>query len=167
MPASVSHPAPIWETSRPVTSTTSIPTCHLVFFVHDLASGTRFLVVIGAEVCAIPPSPTDRHHKTKLTLQAVNGLSLPTYGTRSLTLILGLHRTFRWIYIIADIGNLILGSDLLCHFALLVDVKSTCLLDTTQLHPKVCSHSRFHVAPSHSSLLLHHSSMSPSRSSKL
>ena len=89
----------------------------------------------GAEVSVIPPLPNDQHHRTKLTLQAVNGSPIPTYGTRSLTLNIGLRRTFRWIFVIADIQNPILGADFLRHFALLVDVKHNRLLDTTtQLH---------------------------------
>ena len=120
--------------SLAATSDPGLPFSRL-FFIHDFASGTRFLVDTGAEVSVIPPSPNDRHHKTKLTLQAVNGSPIPTYGTRSLTLNIGLRRTFRWIFVIADIQNSILGADFLRHFALLVDVKHNRLLDTTtQLH---------------------------------
>ena len=116
--------------SLAATSDPGLPSSRL-FFIHDLASGTRFLVDTGAEVSVIPPSPNDRHHKTKLTLQAVNGSPIPTYGTRSLTLNIGLRRTFRWIFVISDIQNPILGADFLRHFALLVDVKHNRLLDTT------------------------------------
>ena len=87
----------------------------------------------GAEVSFIPSSTNDRHHKTKLTLQAVNGSSIPTYAT--LTLNIGLRRTFRWIFVIADIQNPILDADFLRHFALLVDVKHNRLFDTTS-HPR-------------------------------
>ena len=85
----------------------------------------------------IPPSPSERHRNkdSKLTLQAVNGSSITTLGTRSLTLNLGLRRTFRWIFVIADVQNPILGADFLRNFGLLVDMKHTRLLDTTtQLH---------------------------------
>ena len=120
--------------SLAATSDPGLPSSRLFSF-HDFATGTRFLVDTGAEVSVIPPSPNDRHHKTKLTLQAVNGSSIPTYGTQSLTLNIGLRRTFRWIFVIADIQNPILDADFLCHFALLVDVKHNRLLDTTtQLH---------------------------------
>ena len=108
-----------------------------LFFIQDYASGTHFLVDTGAEVSVIPPSRSERHHNkdSKLTLQAVNGSSITTFGTRSLTLNLGLRRTFRWIFVIADVQNPILGADFLRNFGLLVDMKYTRLLDTiTQLH---------------------------------
>ena len=56
-------------------------------------------------------------------LEAVNSTSIPTFGTRSLTLTLGLRRTFRWPFIIADVRKPVLGADFLHHFNLLVDVK--------------------------------------------
>ena len=137
-----------------------------LFFIHDFASGTRFLVDIDAEVSVIPPSLTDRHHKTKLTLQAVNGSSIPTYGTRSLTLNIRLCRTLRWIFVIADIQSPILGADFLCHFALLVDVKHIIVSSTLSLNftPKVHPRSLFPLVLSCSSLLLHQPSMPYSRS---
>ena len=60
-------------------------------FVTDNNSGHRFLVDTGAEVSVIPPTTADRKHKQEdLGLRAVNGSSIPTFGTRSLTLDLGL-----------------------------------------------------------------------------
>ena len=90
----------------------------------------------GAEVSVIPRSHTTRPgRRDNLNLQAVNGSSIATFGTQSLTLNLGLRRTFRWIFIIADVGHPIIGADFLHHFGLLVDMKCSCLLDAvTQLH---------------------------------
>ncbi len=62
------------------------------------------------------------------TVSAVN-LKLPPYGTRSLTLNLGLRRTFHWAFIVADVRKPILGADLLYNFSLLVDVKHHQLLN--------------------------------------
>lgn len=59
----------------------------------------------------------------------INNTTIATYGTRSLTLDLGLRRTFRWIFIIADVRQPILGADFLCNFSLLVDVKHNRLSD--------------------------------------
>ena len=76
----------------------------------------------------IPPSCTE--HKcphANMTLQAVNGSPIATYGTRSLTLDLGLCCTFRWVFIMTDVEQPIFGADFLCHFHLLID-------STTQLH---------------------------------
>ena len=62
-------------------------------------------------------------------LQAVNGTSISTYGTRSLTLDLGLRRSFRWIFIVADVATPILGADFLRWYNLLVDMRRNRLSD--------------------------------------
>ena len=67
-----------------------------LFYVTDKHSGYRYLVDTGAEVSVIPPSPTERKHRQERSgLQAVNGTPIATFGSRSLTLDLGLRRTFR------------------------------------------------------------------------
>ena len=78
----------------------------------------------GAEVSVLPPSRVERKRPHEsLTLQAVNGYPIATYGTRSITLDLGFRRTFRWVFILADVERPILGADFLRHFNLLVDMK--------------------------------------------
>ena len=107
-----------------------------LFHVVDMSSGLCFLVDTGAEVSVIPPSQTDRKcPQQNFTLQAVNNTSITTYGSRSLsTLNLGLRRTFRWIFIIADVQHPILGADFLHNYSLLVDMSHNRLLDSlTQL----------------------------------
>ncbi|BHF84632.1 hypothetical protein SprV_0902778300 [Sparganum proliferum] len=54
-----------------------------------------------------------------------------TFGSRSLTLNIGLRRSFSWIFVIADMPQSILGSDFLAEFDLLVDCRRSCLLDRT------------------------------------
>lgn len=83
----------------------------------------------------IPPSSTERKRPHEsLTLQAVNSTPIVTYGTRSLTLDLGLRHTFRWVFILANVEKPILGADFLRHFNLSVDMKHTRLTDDqTQL----------------------------------
>ena len=62
----------------------------------------------------VPPSRMERMHRQDyLSLQAVNGTSIPTFGNRSLTLNLGLRRMFWWIFIIADVKKPFLGADFL------------------------------------------------------
>ena len=106
-----------------------------LFFLRDRNSSLRFLVDTGVEVSVIPPSgPRHTLHPTGYSLQAANQSSIATYGTRSLTLDLGLRRTFRWIFIIADVKHAILGADFLHHYGLSVDIRKSRLLDTlTQL----------------------------------
>ena len=105
------------------------PSCLL--FLRDKISGHCFLVDTGAEVSIIPPTVADRNHKPDLGLRAVNGSSIPIYGTRSLTIDLGLQRMFRWIFIIADIRTPIIRADFLREYGLLVNLKHGRLLDVT------------------------------------
>lgn len=103
-----------------------------LFFVTDRSSGYRFLVDTGAEVSVLPPSAAERKHRQDhQTLQAVNNTSIATFGQRSLTLDLGLRRTFRWIFTVAEVKNPILGADFLRHFNLLVDVGHRQLSDAS------------------------------------
>ena len=119
------------------------PQCSRLFYITDKTTGTRFLVDTGAEVSVIPKAPSDRQQQANLfALQAVNNTPIATYGTRSLTLDLGLRRTFRWVFLVANVKNPILGADFLRHFSLLVDMRNNCLADgLTQLRVRgvVCS----------------------------
>ena len=106
-----------------------------LFFISDRDSGLRFLIDTGAQVSVIPPSAKDRNAPSPLTLQAVNNTSIRTYGSRSLTLNLGLRRTFRWVFVVADVTNAILGADFLQHYNLMVDIRHQLLVDAiTNLH---------------------------------
>ena len=102
-----------------------------LFFVSDRSTGFNLLVDTGAEVSVVPPSNSERQHQADgFSLQAVNSSPIRTYGKRSLTLDLGLRRTFRWIFIVADVSKPILGADFLQHYGLLVDVSHKRLVDT-------------------------------------
>lgn len=103
-----------------------------LFYVVDRVTGTRFLVDTGAEVSVIPAGkPPRRSREPCFTLKAANGSSIPVYGQRSLTLNIGLRRDFRWLFLVADVTQAILGADFLQHFAILVDVSHKRLIDNT------------------------------------
>ena len=105
--------------------------CRLLF-VTDRLTGLRLLVDTGAEVSVVPPSRAEHGRRPDpLSLQAVNKTAIATYGTRSLTLDLGLRRTFRWIFIVANVKTPILGTDFLRKHNLLVDVSRKRLVDTS------------------------------------
>ena len=53
---------------------------------------------------------------------ASNNSPTLTNGTRSLTLNLGLRLNFRWVFMIANVSNPILGADILNHYGLAVDM---------------------------------------------
>ena len=78
----------------------------------------------------VPPTHNAKPSSNTLTLQAVNGTTIRTYDTCSLTLNLGLQRTFRWIFIVADFANPIIGADFLQHFGLIVDMNRRHLIDS-------------------------------------
>ena len=83
----------------------------------------------------LPPSgPPHSRQPTRYSLQAANHSTITTYGTRSLTLDLGLRRTFRWVFVMADVKHALLGADFLHHFGLTVDIQKARLTDKlTQL----------------------------------
>ena len=65
---------------------------------------------------------------------AVNGATIPTFGKCSLTLNLGSGRTFRWVFVIANIHSPIIGADFFCHYSLLVNMTNSWLVNSiTQL----------------------------------
>lgn len=101
-----------------------------LFYVRDIDTRSKFLVDTGAAVSVFPPTKQQRTHKSDIMLKAANGSIIHTYGQRSLTLNFGLRRTFRWLFIIADVPIGILGADFLHNFRLLVDVSRRKLLDS-------------------------------------
>ena len=156
-PTSASPPASWRETTRPLAFGDErcwSLTYSRLLYISDWKTSHRFLVDTGAEVIVIPPTAADRKHKHELRLRAVNGSPIPTYGTWSITLDLGLRRVFRWIFIVADIQMPILGADFLREYGLLVNLRQRCLLDaTTSLQSKDII---YHIAsPSPSLTQLH------------
>ena len=131
----------IKQPGRPLaaTSVSSQPQQSRLFYIQD---PVRFLVDTGAEVSIIPPSHTEGHSRQgKFCLQAVNGSSITTFGVQSLTLSLGLHRDFKWVFVIADVQRPILGANFLYHFGLLVHLRHGILSDSTtqlQVHGIIC-----------------------------
>ncbi len=128
-------PAPGRQKGRPVTSGDQCrrpnPSRRL-FYVHDSHSNTRFLVDTGAEVSVVLPTRAERSRPQGIfTLQAVDGTPIATYGVRSCTLNIGLRRTFRWVFIIANVKQAILGADFLHHSRLIVDIRHHTLSDST------------------------------------
>ena len=77
----------------------------------------------------IPPSRSELTKPTTGELTAANKTPIRTYGERSLTLDLGLRRSFQWVFTIADVPHAIIGIDFLEHFNLLVDPARRRLID--------------------------------------
>ncbi|XP_076663697.1 uncharacterized protein LOC143366469 [Andrena cerasifolii] len=100
--------------------------------VMDRESGARFLVDTGSDVSVIPKHMGRRkQHGTTFKLYTANGSPIDTFGTRLMTVNLGLRISFRWTFIIANVSSPIIGADFLQHFGLLVDLRNRRLLDAT------------------------------------
>lgn len=117
--------------SRPAQATTvsgpSRPS--RLFYITDATSGTPFLVDTGAQVSVVRPRPEDLRSTSSISLVAANQTPIKTYGERSLTLNLGIRRSFTWVFIIADLPQSIIGIDFLRHFNLMVDPVGHKLVD--------------------------------------
>ncbi|BHF60219.1 hypothetical protein SprV_0100318200 [Sparganum proliferum] len=108
------------------------PSSGRTFYICDNVTRRRFLVDTEAQISVVPPTPVDRRCPSPgLHLQVANCSPISTFGSRSLTLNIGLRRSFSWIFVIADVPHAILGSDFLAEFDLLVDCRRSCLLDRT------------------------------------
>lgn len=66
-----------------------------LFLVADRTTGVGFLANIGAEVSVIRATAEDCRHPSTPQLRSVNEKAIPKYADCSLTLNLGLRRTFR------------------------------------------------------------------------
>lgn len=69
--------------------------------------------------------------KDSYNLQAANVSRIETFGEVSLTLDLGLRRSFPWVFTVAQVKSPILGADFLAHFGLSVNMSSRSLVDQT------------------------------------
>ncbi|GBP26297.1 Retrovirus-related Pol polyprotein from transposon 412 [Eumeta japonica] len=68
-------------------------------------------------------------NKARKCTQPSNGTEIKTYGLKTLIVDLGLRRSFRWTFVIADVKQPILGADFLSHFKLLVDLSNRKIVD--------------------------------------
>ena len=124
MPVSVDHPV---TCAVPAQSQQLLEEAHLAAF--SMSPTEHQTYAFWSTQGWMSASHSERIRKDVLQLHAVNNTSIPTFGTRSLTLSLGLRRTFRWALILADVRQPILVADFLCHFNLSVDIVHHQLLD--------------------------------------
>jgi len=108
-------------------------------FVKDQMSGLRFLIDSGADVSVVPPTSEEkRNPNPSCILSAANGSTITTYCQKSMTLNIGLGRTFRWAFKVADVEKPILDADFLTNFGLLVDLRNRRLMDQTTYSQVSC-----------------------------
>jgi cleavage and polyadenylation specificity factor subunit 1 len=98
-------------------------------FVKDPLTKLSFLIDTGADVSVIPPTrkhlPVDR----EVQLFAANGTTINTYGMKDLAISLGLCRSFRWRFIVAEVKYPVLGADFLNKHGIMPDIKNRRILD--------------------------------------
>lgn len=85
----------------------------------------------GANVSVLPVSKYNRFasDSCEYKLYAANGSVIKTFGTKIMTLDFSLRRPYKWLFIIAEVTQPILGADFLAHHGLIVDLKSRRLID--------------------------------------
>ena len=98
--------------------------------VMDKDTKVQFLVDTGTDLCVYARSRVcGRRKKADYDLYAANGSIIPTCGSETLNLNLGLRRAFTWRFVVADVTKPIIGVDFLHHFALLVNIRNQCLIE--------------------------------------
>ncbi|GBP69251.1 hypothetical protein EVAR_56795_1 [Eumeta japonica] len=100
--------------------------------VIDRESRLHFLVDTDANISVLPKCSV-KIKTTNLSVDyksyAANGTEIKTYALKTLVVDLGLRRSFRWTFVIADVKQPILGAEFLSHFKLLVDLSNRRIVD--------------------------------------
>ena len=109
----VSHHA---KWAAPVMTKSCTPFPHI----KDKESGLLFLVDSGAEISLIKPE----NLRASNALVTVNGAPIAIFGSRTVYISFDKVTTFRWIFVITDVSNNIIGADFLKHFGLSFDFDS-------------------------------------------
>lgn len=107
-------------------------------FVTDQTTGTKYLVDTGADLSIFPASLQQKTKRpSSYCLYAANGTPIRTYGNEIKILNLGLRRSFKWEFLIADVTRPIIGADFLANFGLMIDIKNKIIMDgLTKLQSK-------------------------------
>lgn len=109
----------------------------------DKKTGLNFLIDSGANVSVFPRmlmrNTSKFSESEQYKLFAANGTEIKTYGVQVLELDFRLRRCFKWMFIIADVRQPIIGADFLVNFKLLIDLSGRKLIDQiTSLNVIAC-----------------------------
>ena len=100
-------------------------------FIFDPTNKLDFLIDTGADISIIPRDTfSDFKKDTDVTLSAVNGSPIPTFGKKLLKVNLRLRRDFPFVFTVAQIDRPIIGADFLSHFGLTIDLKNKRIIDS-------------------------------------
>lgn len=72
-----------------------------------------FLIDIGSDISIIPFTGKGNQSVSDLTLYAANNTHIATYGTKRLSINLGLRRSFAWDFCTAEVPYPIIGAECL------------------------------------------------------
>ena len=98
--------------------------------IYDKTSDREFLIDSGAQISLLPATKSDINAGPhKLTLRAVNGTLIRTFGQKCVEMTFNLRRNFKWVFTIAEVDKPILGADFFQHFGLLIDMSKRRLID--------------------------------------
>lgn len=99
-------------------------------YVTDRHSKTKYLGDTGSDVSVFPHAMMQsRQQPEPYELYAANGSRITTYGFVTLQPDLGLRRTFPWRFVVANVGQPIIGSDFLAYYDLIPDMRRAKLKD--------------------------------------
>lgn len=100
-------------------------------FIFDPTNKLDFLIDTGGDISIIPRDTfSDFKKDTDVTLSAVNGSPIPTFGKKLLKVNLRLRRDFPFVFTVAQIDRPIIGADFLSHFGLTIDLKNKRIIDS-------------------------------------
>ncbi|KMQ85815.1 gag-pol polyprotein [Lasius niger] len=95
----------------------------------DRHTQTRYLIDTGSDVSVYPYAMTrTKRRPAAYDLYATNGTRIITYGFMTIQPDLGLRRAFPWRFVVANVGQPIIGADFLA-YDLLPDMKRTRIRD--------------------------------------
>lgn len=100
-------------------------------FIYDNLTKLTFLIDTGADVSVIP-----RHFlsnfklsRTDYSLSAANNTKIDVFGTKQLTVSLGLRREFPHVFLIANVDKPIIGADFITKYGITIDLKNRRISD--------------------------------------
>ena len=114
----------------------------IVAILGDSSDKIKFLIDTGASISCIPKNifiKNKHFQSTKIKLIAANNKPITVYGEYSTNIrIKGLPGSYRWTFIVADVGTPILGMDFLHHYGFVINCKRATLQDENQNYSAIC-----------------------------
>ncbi|KAK3883328.1 hypothetical protein Pcinc_012364 [Petrolisthes cinctipes] len=138
-------------------STVTTPGRRSLLWIQDRLSGMHFLIDTGAALSLVPAH--GGHARTghpSYDLVAANGTPIATYGIQSRHLALAPNHTFQWNFLVADVGQPILGADFLSSHNLLVDTTPASAHQGILASSAMSGRVSIHLSPSSGVRVQHH-----------